>query len=476
MLRLEREAFVFLVKQEREAEERRLRKELERRKRIKEQQQRQQQLREAAFDGELATVQNLLRMGVEVEATDANGETALLEAAGGGQLEVVAVLVAHGANVNARGRFERTPLFRAAFAGHADVVGQLLEEGSDPRLYDSNGETAADVASSPAVAEVLAAWDVSRTDALLKTAEARVARLRAQQQQQLSARRDTLAAALEQAERAAAAKDKELRLARCNFENRVREHDLCVVENKGERLVGISLAVVKTAEEELETARQAAEAARAKLDEARLDLREHDFAGSEGGPDAGGDAAGGAAEAPLALAARCTIRELDEVLMRDVGGKIAADGRWPCLVDRSRQASTFLRYRDTNHLNVCRQADMAPETLRMALLGAIRFGKFLVLDMMDVDLYQPLAAYFDAVQPGLWASIAAGRRTLIGDDKYVSLIRSSDGEQYRAEYFVEARMAHFAIVFVTTALRPSTELLEQSYSIEILPAGGAPGI
>lgn len=32
------------------------------------------------------------------------------------------------------------------------------------------------------------------------------------------------------------------------------------------------------------------------------------------------------------------------MLIRDVGGKIKADGRWPLVVDPSGQASVFLRY------------------------------------------------------------------------------------------------------------------------------------
>ena len=38
------------------------------------------------------------------------------------------------------------------------------------------------------------------------------------------------------------------------------------------------------------------------------------------------------------------LQELDDVLVRDVGDKIKADGRWPLLIDTSGQASVFLRY------------------------------------------------------------------------------------------------------------------------------------
>jgi hypothetical protein len=70
--------------------------------------------------------------------------------------------------------------------------------------------------------------------------------------------------------------------------------------------------------------------------------------------------------------ARCNIKELDEVLMRDVGDRIQNDGRWPLLIDWSLQVAIFLRYRDTNYVNMCSPYDTEADRLRLALLGAIR--------------------------------------------------------------------------------------------------------
>jgi hypothetical protein len=38
------------------------------------------------------------------------------------------------------------------------------------------------------------------------------------------------------------------------------------------------------------------------------------------------------------------LQDLDDVLVRDVGGKLAATGKWPLVIDTSGQASVFLRY------------------------------------------------------------------------------------------------------------------------------------
>jgi len=58
--------------------------------------------------------------------------------------------------------------------------------------------------------------------------------------------------------------------------------------------------------------------------------------------------------------------------MRDVGNRIKDAGKWPMLIDPTGQASTFLRYRDTNYLCSLNPQNMHPETIRLGLLGALR--------------------------------------------------------------------------------------------------------
>ena len=61
---------------------------------------------------------------------------------------------------------------------------------------------------------------------------------------------------------------------------------------------------------------------------------------------------------------KVTIRDLEDVLIRDVGNKIAEDGRWPLLIDETGQVSVFVRYTDTNYLNAANPANMEPEKIR----------------------------------------------------------------------------------------------------------------
>eukprot|EP00658_Telonema_sp_P-2_P063233 TRINITY_DN51955_c0_g1_i1.p1 TRINITY_DN51955_c0_g1~~TRINITY_DN51955_c0_g1_i1.p1 ORF type:complete len:154 (-),score=34.35 TRINITY_DN51955_c0_g1_i1:25-486(-) len=79
------------------------------------------------------------------------------------------------------------------------------------------------------------------------------------------------------------------------------------------------------------------------------------------------------------------MKDAADVLLKDIGGRIKQDGRWPVVLDVSKRAAMFLRYRDVNYLNACSSHDMSPDILRKALLGSIRYGKPLVVDTMDVD-------------------------------------------------------------------------------------------
>eukprot|EP00042_Codosiga_hollandica_P053526 m.702999 g.702999 ORF g.702999 m.702999 type:complete len:317 (-) comp58714_c0_seq7:4054-5004(-) len=115
MVKQEREAWLYLVKREREEEEKRQAVERERLRKLKEQKKQEASLREAAFEGDVDALQKLLKLSdINIDCTDANGETPLLEAAGGGQVEAIKVLAQNGADVNARGNFQRTPLFRGS--------------------------------------------------------------------------------------------------------------------------------------------------------------------------------------------------------------------------------------------------------------------------------------------------------------------------------------------------------------------------
>jgi len=88
-------------------------------------------LREAAREGDLATLKRLVEEGVDVDAANPYGATALAYACDKGHLEVVEFLVAAGADVNTKDSFyEFTPLGWSLFEEHDEIVKVLIDAGA----------------------------------------------------------------------------------------------------------------------------------------------------------------------------------------------------------------------------------------------------------------------------------------------------------------------------------------------------------
>ena len=97
----------------------------------------------AAKEGDLKQVQELLDQGVEVDAKNENGITALMEAYGNGHMEIMQLLLEWEADVDARDtRTGTTILMAASTLGQIEIVKLLLEWEADANIKGNNGETA----------------------------------------------------------------------------------------------------------------------------------------------------------------------------------------------------------------------------------------------------------------------------------------------------------------------------------------------
>ncbi|XP_015272452.1 PREDICTED: putative IQ motif and ankyrin repeat domain-containing protein [Gekko japonicus] len=257
MERLQREAFVALVKREQEEAERERKKEEEAKKKQREEQQRKKRMLEAAFEGDVEEMQAVLREvadldtknGVRtdekgkairlrnlismVECTDANGNTPLSEASGGGHPSAIKMLIENGANLNSRGAFNRTPLYRAAFGGHLAAVEILLQHGADPRLYADDGNTPGQVASIDSLVAILNSWDVSLTDSMLQKMEAEQQRRAHLEEKQKAAETHRMTEEVERLAKEYERRSKELQQAYCELNRRITEHDKCQRKQMG---------------------------------------------------------------------------------------------------------------------------------------------------------------------------------------------------------------------------------------------------
>lgn len=473
--KIQREAFVAMVKAEQEAAEREQAREDEERRRKREQAKRRARMLEAAFDGDVDEMENILKevrkldddneiptddigrvvrrnhLMAVVQCEDANGNTPLSEASGGGNVDSIKFLVERGADVNSVGAWGRTPLYRAAFGGHLDAVEALLQYGADPRVYAQDGNTPEHVSSVEAITDVLKNWDISITESLMEKMIAEKERRLEEDRMRKEAETNKLQDELEEVKRQFEATQKILQTAYAELEKRIHEHDKCVLESPEH--TAITLQSVHDAEGEVEIAKMHAEKAQMALEQSRLKLREQQHEGGE----------------ETLPGVRCNIRELDEVLMRDVGNRIKDSGKWPMLIDPTGQATTFLRYRDTNYICALNPQQMQPEVVRLALLGSIRFGKPMVVDMLEVDMYQSLENVFNEILPNLLPDIMS--KEIMKEERYMELVKPEDGDSYQKSKFQHHRADKFMFVLVTKHKFPSDFLLDLTYAIRIVLPG-----
>jgi len=97
---------------------------------------------EAVKKTDKTAVRAQLQRRADVNATEADGSTALHWAARRNDLETATLLIRAGANVKAANRFGVTPLALASTTGGAAMVELLLKAGADPNSTSAEGEPA----------------------------------------------------------------------------------------------------------------------------------------------------------------------------------------------------------------------------------------------------------------------------------------------------------------------------------------------
>jgi uncharacterized protein len=104
-------------------------------------------LLDAAESGDHAAAMRLLTAkganvnAANVNATAADGSTAIMYAAANDDLELVRALLKAGANVKLKNQFGTSALTEAAIIGSAPIIDALLKAGADPNFKTPDGET-----------------------------------------------------------------------------------------------------------------------------------------------------------------------------------------------------------------------------------------------------------------------------------------------------------------------------------------------
>ena len=105
-------------------------------------------LHRAAKAGNLKGLEAALAAGMDVNARDDRGWTALMYVVDKGYVLLVEPLLTAKADVNLRGPDGATALFMAAAHGHGEIIPKLMKAGADPTIKGPKEKTATDVAQA----------------------------------------------------------------------------------------------------------------------------------------------------------------------------------------------------------------------------------------------------------------------------------------------------------------------------------------
>jgi hypothetical protein len=109
----------------------------------------------AALSGDVTEVKRLLKRGVDVNARQEQGATALLLAVSNGHRDVVELLVEAGVDVDAQDGMGRSAIGFASATGQTEIVKLLIGAGADVNARDARGRTALMLASAQGTAEIV---------------------------------------------------------------------------------------------------------------------------------------------------------------------------------------------------------------------------------------------------------------------------------------------------------------------------------
>lgn len=99
-------------------------------------------LHSAAANDDVEALRSLISKGVDIEAKDGNGRTALLVATHENKVNAAKALILAGADVNAKDNINDSPYLYAGARGHLEILKMTLAHGADLKSTNRYGGTA----------------------------------------------------------------------------------------------------------------------------------------------------------------------------------------------------------------------------------------------------------------------------------------------------------------------------------------------
>nr|XP_022312751.1 uncharacterized protein LOC111117808 [Crassostrea virginica]XP_022317770.1 uncharacterized protein LOC111120982 [Crassostrea virginica] len=144
---------------------------------------------------------------------------------------------------------------------------------------------------------------------------------------------------------------------------------------------------------------------------------------------------------------KITVKEIATFVLQDADN-IVKNSKWfPMVIDPTEIAARFLQYRECTFINGLDHEFMnSPDRIRIAVLGALRHGKKVVIDMMGTDLYEPIFNVMEQIHPGLLKMIL--NKSIMEEENVKKLMRPDDDDIYK-EILQYGLKTEFGFVIIT---------------------------
>lgn len=157
--------------------------------------------------------------------------------------------------------------------------------------------------------------------------------------------------------------------------------------------------------------------------------------------------AAAASKIEAAIVKEIKLKEITRII-DDNDDSIKSSGKCALIIDSVGNVKTFLRHTSVNYVNCTDPFSMKPDTLRRAVIGAIRFNKPLALDIEDRDIgfWVKTKEAFDEIHKDLLEKLINSK--ILENDEYLKLAKVEiDGEDYRDFYFTNINS--FKLIILT---------------------------
>jgi hypothetical protein len=238
-------------------------------------------------------------------------------------------------------------------------------------------------------------------------------------------------------------------------ETRIKEYDTAKQEGRVAHL-DIADQMIKKAAAEAEERRKHVSMLEQRLKSTEAKLREHTVT-MQGG---------------IKYDADIGIGQLEDVVFSDEGNHMKSSGKSvPLVVDPSGSGMTFLTYRSALVVDIGNSHHMHPRQMALNILGCLRFGKPLVINLRDKPLpiaLQILQEKADAAHPGLYQQLV--RKTIREPINYERLITEDivrENKELDKKTFTPYFTERFVVVLMSQNKFPEEEAMSGFYTVHI---------